>query len=123
MHRVGARPAEALEIAVAVDGHPGLALEGFWTHLAVADEVADPYTAEQLARFEAVGALLGDAGCIRRCVTPPTRPVRCGTPAAASTWSAAASPFTGWPRRSAASGIPASATCARPCPCGPGCRT
>jgi alanine racemase len=39
-----------------------LRLEGFWTHLAVSDEVADPYTGEQLLRFNAAVASLARAG-------------------------------------------------------------
>ncbi|HWG73051.1 MAG TPA: alanine racemase [Acidimicrobiales bacterium] len=68
MHRVGAFPDEALRLATAVDSHPALQLEGLFTHLAVADEVGDPYTAEQLARFEAVVAGLAVHG-----VTPRLR--------------------------------------------------
>jgi alanine racemase len=68
MHRVGAAPAEAVALAAAVDRDPGLELAGFWTHLAVADEIDDPYTAGQLARFEAALAELARAG-----VRPPLR--------------------------------------------------
>jgi alanine racemase len=57
MHRVGCEPAEAPALAVMV-GEAGLELGGVWTHLAVADEPGDPFTAVQLERFEAVlGAL------------------------------------------------------------------
>jgi alanine racemase len=49
-------------LAVAVERDPALALEGFWTHLAVADEVDDPYTAEQVRRYEAALADLARAG-------------------------------------------------------------
>jgi alanine racemase len=60
MHRVGADPARAVTLAAAVDHHPLLRLDGFWTHLAVSDEVDDPYTAGQLTRFQAaVTALAG----------------------------------------------------------------
>ena len=37
-------------------------MEGFWTHLAVADQVDDPYTADQVARYEAALAGLARAG-------------------------------------------------------------
>jgi alanine racemase len=58
MHRVGAPPAEAVALAAAAARHPELDVEGFWTHFAVSDEVDDPYTAGQVARFEeAIGAL------------------------------------------------------------------
>lgn len=62
MHRVGARPDEALALADKVAGLPELQLEGVFTHCAVADEPDDPYTSEQLARFEAVLAELAAAG-------------------------------------------------------------
>jgi alanine racemase len=62
MHRVGAAPAEAVALAAAVERQPDLELGGFWTHLAVADEIDDPYTAGQLAQFEAALAELARAG-------------------------------------------------------------
>lgn len=62
MHRVGAPPAEAVALALEAARRPELRLEGFWTHLAVADEVDDPYTGEQLGRFAAAVADLGAAG-------------------------------------------------------------
>jgi alanine racemase len=58
MHRVGAAPADAVELAREVSRRPELRLEGFWTHFAVADEVDDPYTADQVRQFrDAVAAL------------------------------------------------------------------
>ncbi len=58
MHRVGAPPAAAVELATLVADHPALLLEGVMTHLAVADEPDDPYTPGQLAAFDAaVGEL------------------------------------------------------------------
>ena len=62
MHRVGADPGAAVALAVAVDRDPALRLEGFWTHFAVADELDDPYTTEQLARFDAAVAALAERG-------------------------------------------------------------
>jgi alanine racemase len=62
MHRVGARPQDALSLATAVDEHPALELQAVWTHCAVADEPAHPFTHEQLARFEAVLGDLDGAG-------------------------------------------------------------
>jgi alanine racemase len=62
MHRVGATRADAVALAAAVEGQPGLRLEGFWTHFAVSDEVEDPYTAGQLAEFEAALSSLVAAG-------------------------------------------------------------
>ncbi len=54
MHRVGAAPADAPALAKAVVDAPELELAGVWTHLAVADEPDEPYTADQVDRFEAV---------------------------------------------------------------------
>jgi alanine racemase len=62
MHRVGASPADAVGLAAAVDRERGLRLEGIWTHLAVSDEVEDPYTGGQLAAFESALASLETAG-------------------------------------------------------------
>ena len=62
MHRVGANPDEAIKLAVAVARDPCLSLEGFWTHLAVADQVDDPYTSDQMARYAAALADLARAG-------------------------------------------------------------
>ena len=62
MHRVGASPEEAVAIARAVVDAPALELQGFWTHLAVADEPDDPYTGAQLERFDAARRDLAAAG-------------------------------------------------------------
>jgi alanine racemase len=61
MHRVGASPDAAGALADLVDAHRELRFEGLWTHLAVADEPDNPYTGEQLARFETVRAALATA--------------------------------------------------------------
>jgi alanine racemase len=66
MHRVGATPADAVALALEVARRPEVRLTGFFTHLAVADEVADPYTAEQLDRFGVALDALHAAG-----VRPP----------------------------------------------------
>lgn len=66
MHRLGADPDEAVALALEVDRRPELTLEGFWTHFAVADEIGDPYTAMQVAKFRAAVARLAAAG-----VRPP----------------------------------------------------
>ncbi len=63
MHRMGASTnqlpavAEALRSAV-----PRLHLEAVWTHLAVADVPGDPFTGEQLQRFEQALTVLGHLG-------------------------------------------------------------
>ncbi len=62
MHRVGVRPERAVALARAIVGAPGLDLASVFTHCAVADEPEDPFTAEQLARYEVVLAELGQAG-------------------------------------------------------------
>jgi alanine racemase len=54
MHRVGCRTDDAVDLAVQVTDRPELELAGVCTHLAVADEPGNPYTAEQLRRFDAV---------------------------------------------------------------------
>jgi alanine racemase len=62
MHRVGAAPEAAPALAELVDAHRELRFEGLWTHLAVADEPANPYTDQQLAQFEAVRARIAERG-------------------------------------------------------------
>ena len=52
MHRVGAPPSNLLSLGRQIAATPRLRHEGTCTHLAVADAVADPYTATQLDRFE-----------------------------------------------------------------------
>jgi alanine racemase len=63
MHRVGARTDDVAALVDRIAGHaPSLTLDGVFTHLAVADELNDPYTGEQLRRLDAVLATLPDAG-------------------------------------------------------------
>jgi alanine racemase len=62
MHRVGCAPADALDLARAIAARDELELAGVCTHLAVADEPQNPYTAEQLERFDAVLDALDGAG-------------------------------------------------------------
>jgi alanine racemase len=62
MHRVGAEPADAVRLATRILAAPSLHLQAVWTHLAVADEPDDPYTAEQLAAFDLTRAGLAAAG-------------------------------------------------------------
>jgi alanine racemase len=62
MHRVGARPQDALGLADAIAASPATLLEGVFTHLAVADEPENPYTAQQLDRFDAALDVLSAAG-------------------------------------------------------------
>jgi alanine racemase len=62
MHRVGAAPEAALGLADAVNRRPELRLAALFTHLAVADEPENPFTAAQLERFERVRATLARRG-------------------------------------------------------------
>jgi alanine racemase len=68
MHRVGCAPDDAVPLARRIAEHPHLDLEGVFTHLAVADEPDNPYTAEQLATFDDVLAALDAAGLRPRIV-------------------------------------------------------
>lgn len=62
MNRIGVAPADALALATEIVSHPELELEGVFTHCAVADEPDNPFTGEQLDRYEAVLADLAAAG-------------------------------------------------------------
>jgi len=67
MHRVGCAPGDTVALARAIGALDDvLRLDGMLTHLAVADEPDDPYTAGQLAAFDQV---LGELA--RRGVRPP----------------------------------------------------
>ncbi len=62
MHRVGAATGDARVLAAAVAEQPELVLEGLWTHCAVADQPAHPFTTVQARRFAAVVEELSLAG-------------------------------------------------------------
>jgi alanine racemase len=62
MHRAGVEPSQALPLARAAAAAPHLRFEGLWTHLALAEQLDNDFTAEQLARFETVRASLAAAG-------------------------------------------------------------
>jgi len=64
MHRVGADPDAILDVAAAIDAAPELELAGLWTHLAVADEPADDFTAAQLRALERCRADLAAKGIV-----------------------------------------------------------
>jgi alanine racemase len=68
MNRVGADPDQIVELAQSIDAAPGLELEALWTHCAVADEPANPFTDVQLDRFDQAWAGLADVG-----LHPPMR--------------------------------------------------
>jgi alanine racemase len=68
MHRVGAPPAAAVALARRIELASALELAGVMTHLAVADEPDDPYTAQQLDAFDGVLDELRTAGITPRSV-------------------------------------------------------
>jgi alanine racemase len=62
MHRVGCDVADARALAESIATRDELRLEGVLTHLAVADELDNPYTAEQLDSFDGVLDALRNSG-------------------------------------------------------------
>jgi len=70
MRRVGIEPGDVLALAKAIVVSPHLELEAVLTHLPVADEPGNPFTDEQLARFDGVLDDLRRAG-----IEPPLRHV------------------------------------------------
>jgi alanine racemase len=64
MHRAGVDPDDLVPVARRIAQSDLLDLEGFFTHLAVADEPDDPYTGIQLERFGAARATLGGIGIV-----------------------------------------------------------
>jgi len=62
MRRVGAAPVDAVRLARAIEDSPSARLAGVFTHLAMADEPDDPFTAAQLGRFHDVLDQLDAAG-------------------------------------------------------------
>lgn len=62
MHRVGARPQDALVRAREIAAAPGLMLKSVFTHCAVADEPDNPFTNQQMDRFDDVLAELRSNG-------------------------------------------------------------
>jgi alanine racemase len=68
MHRVGCSVDDARGLVEAIVGRPELELEAMCTHLAVADEPDHPYTAEQLAQFDALLGRIASSGRAPRLV-------------------------------------------------------
>lgn len=62
MNRVGADINDALGLAERIAKRPELELEAVWTHCAVADEPGNPFTDEQIDRFDAIVDALDAAG-------------------------------------------------------------
>lgn len=52
MGRLGVLPEEAFEIANALSNHPGVNLEGLWSHLSTADEKDPSYSNYQIKLFD-----------------------------------------------------------------------
>ena len=52
MHRVGLAPDDVIDAIGLINDLPGLAIEGAWSHLAVADIPDHPFTRKQLDLFE-----------------------------------------------------------------------
>jgi alanine racemase len=82
MHRVGCSADDAIELGAQVVDRHELELAGVCTHLAAADEPGNPYTAEQLERFDAVLAAFRAHGL-------PTGTVHACNTAGALDWPAA----------------------------------
>ena len=64
MHRMGADPGDLAPVADALARTGAVRLEGVWTHLAVADDPADEFTAVQLTHFETALAELDRLGAL-----------------------------------------------------------
>jgi alanine racemase len=62
MRRVGCAPVDAVSLAQRITSSAACRLDGTFTHLAVADDIANPFTAQQLERFEEVLGALRTAG-------------------------------------------------------------
>ena len=62
MHRVGAPERDAIDLACEAAADGALSLEGFWTHLAVSDEVGNPFNQIQFDRYDAALAALDSRG-------------------------------------------------------------
>ncbi len=62
MRRVGAPATAAIDLAATIEGSPEVRLAGLCTHLAIADEPADPFNAVQIETFHDVVAALDTAG-------------------------------------------------------------
>lgn len=68
MHRAGIDVDEVLTLVRAVDHSPSVSLAGVFTHLAVADDPGNGFTATQIARFDRTLGAIRDAGIEVPCV-------------------------------------------------------
>jgi alanine racemase len=62
MGRMGVTEWELPEALAVIADRPNLRIEALYTHLANADDVDDPFSAEQIARFETLLKTMEDAG-------------------------------------------------------------
>lgn len=62
MSRIGVEPHEIVAFAKAVAALPGVEIEGIFTHLAMADDPGNTYTAQQIAAFEQALSDLAQVG-------------------------------------------------------------
>ena len=62
MNRVGAHPSEVVALIIELATCPGLRHTGTFTHFAIADAPGDPYTEEQVVRFNQALNALRSAG-------------------------------------------------------------
>jgi alanine racemase len=60
MHRFGAAPSDAVELAEYALRLPGVRVEGLWSHFANADEADKTFAREQFERFDAIARALPD---------------------------------------------------------------
>lgn len=83
MRRVGAQPEDVEARVAQINGHANLRLGAVWTHCPVADEPNNPFTTDQLARFDAalVDGVANHVGNSAVAIQRPDRGgsmVRCG---------------------------------------------
>ncbi len=116
MHRVGCATDDAIALAGRVGSRDELELAGVCTHLAVADEPDDGYTAAQLARFDAVLAALEARGLRPPIVHAANSAGLLTAPGRATTSFASASRPTGSRPRPRSKATPGS-RCAPPSRC------
>lgn len=62
MHRYGVQPEDALTFIDDLGRMKGLQIQGFWSHFAVAEDLANPFTKQQLEEFHDVLHVVGSRG-------------------------------------------------------------
>lgn len=86
MRRVGAAADDALDLAAVITTSAAVRLAGIFTHLAVADRPADPFTAAQIEAFNDVVTALAVSRSTRRWSTQQTLRRRCRCRRPGSRW-------------------------------------